>query len=69
MLGPDDVIADYLVIERVEPGRLYFSGGVGPLRVSAQACELAEVGWGVAATLARRAGIWWVVEVGNVYPR
>jgi len=69
MLGPDDLIEDYLVIERVEPGKLYFGGGVGPLTVSAQACELAEVGWGVAATLARRAGTWWVVEVGNVYPR
>jgi hypothetical protein len=69
MLGSDDLIEDYLVIERVEPGKLYFSGGVGPLTVSAQACELAEVGWGVAATLARLAKIWWVVEVGNVYPR
>lgn len=69
MLGLDDLIEDYLVIERVEPGKLYFSGGVGPLTVSAQACELAEVGWGVAATLARLAKIWWVVEVGNVYPR
>ena len=53
----------------MEPGKLYFSGGVGPLTVSARACELAEVGWGVAATLARLAKIWWVVEVGNVYPR
>jgi hypothetical protein len=69
MLGSDDLIEDYLVIERVEPGELYFSDGVGPLTVSAQACELAEVGWGVAATLARLAKIWWVVEVGNVYPR
>jgi hypothetical protein len=69
VLGPDDLIEDYLVIERVEPGELYFSDGVGPVTVSAQACELAEVGWGVAATLARRAKTWWVVEVGNVYPR
>ena len=67
--GPEDLIEDYLVIERVEPGMLYFSGGIGPLAVSKQASALAEVGWGVNATLARLKKTWRVVEVGNVYPR
>jgi hypothetical protein len=66
-LGSGDLIEDYLVIERIEPDALYFAGGIGPLRVSKQASALAEVGWGVNATLARISGAWFVVEVGNVY--
>ena len=56
------------MIDRIEPGALYFAGGIGPLAVSEQASELAEVGWGLNITLARITSIWWVVEVGNVYP-
>jgi len=43
-LGPKDLVEDYLVIERVEPGKLYFSRGTGPLEVSTRASELARVG-------------------------
>jgi hypothetical protein len=68
-LSPRDLIEDYLVIEKVEPGKLYFTGGIGPLTVSTRASDLAEVGWGVNATLVRLAKTWRVVEVGNVYPR
>lgn len=58
-----------LQIERVEPGKLFFAGGIGPLRVSRQASDLARPGWEVTITLARRRGTWQVTEVGNVYPR
>ncbi len=67
-LGPKDLIEDYLVIQRVEPGALYFSGGIGPLEVSTRASGLARVGWGVNAALARLNKTWRIVEVGNVYP-
>lgn len=67
-LDPKDLVENYLVIQRVEPGGLYFSGGIGPLKVSKQASELAQVGWGVNATLARLNKTWRLVEVGNVYP-
>jgi hypothetical protein len=67
-LGKGDLVEDYLMIDRIEPGALYFAGGIGPLAVSEQASELAEVGWGLNITLARITSIWWVVEVGNVYP-
>jgi len=67
-LGKGDLVEDYLMIDRIEPGALYFAGRIGPLRVSEQASALAEVGWGVNVTLARTAGEWFVVEVGNVYP-
>ncbi len=67
-LGPKDLVETYLVIQRVEPGALCFSGGIGPLEVSKRASELARVGWGVNATLARLDKTWRLVEVGNVYP-
>ena len=67
-LGRKDLVEDYLVIQRVEPEALYFSGGIGPLEVSKRASELAQVGWGVNATLARLNKTWRLVEVGNVYP-
>jgi hypothetical protein len=47
-LGPNDLVEDYLVIQRVEPGALYFSGGIGPLKVSTQASgvgALRRTGW------------------------
>jgi hypothetical protein len=47
---------------------LYFSGGIGPLAVPKRASELARVGWGVNATLARLDKTWRLVEVGKVYP-
>jgi hypothetical protein len=67
-LGEGDLVEDYLMIERVEPGALYFAGGIGPITVSEQVSAFAEVGWGVNITLARITNTWWVVEVGNVYP-
>ncbi len=67
-LDPKDLVETYLVIQRVEPGALYFSGGIGPLEVPKRASELAQVGWGVNATLARLGKTWRLVEVGNVYP-
>jgi hypothetical protein len=62
-----DIIEGRLMIERVEPGELYFEGGIGPLLVSDEASALAKVGWEVYITLVRIAGRWWAVEVGNVY--
>jgi hypothetical protein len=69
-----DAIADkdwaegHLQIAGVEPGVLFFEGGIGPLRVSPTISALAQVGWGVTITLARLRGTWRVLEVGNVYP-
>ena len=55
-------------IERVEPGALWFEGGIGPLDVPIQASDLAQVGWHVTVVLARARGVWHLVEVGYVYP-
>jgi len=70
---PDDVpdehwVEDFLAIERVEPGALWFEGGIGPVRVSKEASDLAEVGWGVNVVLAPLRGDWRIVELGFVYP-
>ncbi len=70
---PDDVpdehwIEDFLTIERVEPGALWFEGGIGPVHVSKAASDLAEVGWGVNIVLALIRDKWRIVELGFVYP-
>ena len=52
-LAPGDFVEEYLVIERVDPGKLYFSGGIGPLPVPAKASTLAKPGWRVTLTVAR----------------
>ncbi|HMC43568.1 MAG TPA: hypothetical protein VKI20_11210, partial [Acidimicrobiales bacterium] len=67
-LDDDDYVEDYLFIERVEPGSIWFEGGIGPLKVSKAASDLAKPGWSVNVVLARVRGAWQLVEVGNVYP-
>lgn len=67
-LATGNLVEDYLMVERVEPGALYFNGGIGPLAVPKQAAALAKPGWRVSLTLAQLHGTWRVVEVGNVYP-
>jgi hypothetical protein len=64
----EDWVEDFLAIERVEPGALWFEGGIGPVSVSRKASDLAEVGWGVNVVLARLRGQWRIVELGFVYP-
>jgi len=71
-VDPDDIadenwVEDYLSITRVEDGRLWF-GDVGPVAVSKQASDLAEVGWDVSVVLARVDGDWRLVQTGMVYP-
>ena len=70
-LTPGDTVGGDLPlrIERAEPGVLFFEGGIGPVRVSRQASDLARPGWEVTITLVRHRATWKIVEVGNVYPR
>lgn len=62
------VIDDQLMIERAEPGAIYFEGGIGPVPVPSQAAALATPGWRVTIVLAEQADGWEIAEVGNVYP-
>jgi hypothetical protein len=57
-----------LQITRVDPGALWFQGGVGSVKVPRTASVLAQMGWSVTITLARLQGQCQVLEVGNVYP-
>ena len=43
-ISDDDWIEDQLVIERVEPGKLWFEGAIGPVKVTKQATDLARPG-------------------------
>ena len=67
-VADDDYLEDYLRIERVAPGQLWFEGGVGPVAVPTAATDLAQPGWSVNVVLARAGASWHLVEVGNVYP-
>lgn len=64
----DDWVEDQLWIEKVEPGALWFEGGIGPVKLPKAATDLARPGWAVTIVLAKLDGAWRVVEVGNVYP-
>jgi hypothetical protein len=57
-LEDDDYVEDYLFIERVEPGSIWFEGGIGPLKVPKAASDLAKPGWSVNVALARVKGAW-----------
>lgn len=65
----EEEIDDFLRIERIESGRLWFDQGVGPIAVPLEATEIAELGWWVNLYAEKRAGDWLLLETGYVYPR
>ncbi len=67
-IADQDWVEDYLQITNVEPGLIWFEGGVGPISVPSKASDLARPGWSVYITAARSAGTWHLLEVGFVYP-
>jgi hypothetical protein len=64
----EDWVEDHLEISNVEPGRLCFEGGVGPITVPRKASDLAQPGWSAFVTAAKLSGRWQLIEVGPVYP-
>jgi hypothetical protein len=67
-VAEDDYVDDYLLIDRVESGALWFEGGIGPVKVPKEASDLARPGWSVNVVLARVNRSWELLEAGNVYP-
>jgi hypothetical protein len=67
-LDDDDYVEDQLMIDRVEPGALWFEGTIGPVKVPKAAFDIAQSGWSINIVLGRANKTWHVVEVGNVYP-
>jgi hypothetical protein len=67
-LTAEDWVEDYLAIAKVEPGRIWFEGGVGPIVVPRAASDLAQPGWSLFVTAARDGGRWYLLEIGFVYP-
>jgi hypothetical protein len=67
-VADQDWVEDYVQITEVEPGRIWFEGGVGPISVPRKASDLARPGWSLFITAARSADAWHLLEVGFVYP-
>ena len=67
-LDDDDYVEDYLTIDRVEPGELWFEGGIGPVKVTKAVSDIAQPSWSVNIVLGRVNNVWHLLEVGNVYP-
>ena len=64
----DEIVEDYFAIERVEPGALWLTGGIGPVNVGTKASLVARPGWSVYLVLWRSPRGWEALEAGNVYP-
>lgn len=67
-VADEDWVEDYLAITDVEPGKIWFERGVGPIAVPRKASDLARPGWSVFVTAARIRTRWHLLEVGVVYP-
>jgi hypothetical protein len=67
-LSDGDWIEDYLSITDVEPGKIWFERGVGPIEVPREASDLARPGWSIPVTAARAGSRWHLLEVGFVHP-
>jgi hypothetical protein len=67
-VADEDWVEDYLAITDVEPGKIWFEGGVGPIAVPREASDLARPGWSAFVTAARISASWRLLEVGVVYP-
>lgn len=72
-IDPDDVddedwVEDYLQIVDVQPGKIWFDNGVGPIAVPRTASDLARPGWSAFVTAARIDKRWHLLEIGVVYP-
>ena len=67
-IADEDWVEDYLEITDVEPGKIWFEGGVGPITVPRKASDLARPGWSAFITAANLAGRWRLIEVGPGYP-
>ena len=53
-VGEEDWVEDQLMIDQVEPGKIWFEGGIGPIQVPKRASEIAQPGWMVFIVAARR---------------
>ncbi len=55
-VADEDWIEEYLEITDVEPGKIWFEGGIEPIAVPRRASELARPGWSAFVTAANLAG-------------
>jgi hypothetical protein len=66
-VAEQDWVEDYLQITDVEPGKIWFEGGIGPIVVPRKTSDLASPGWSMHIAAARLNDTWCLLEVGFVY--
>lgn len=64
----EDLIDGIFIITKIEPGTLWFDKTIGPIEVTPQISDMVQLGWQITGSFFRKAGIWYLVEAGNVYP-
>lgn len=67
-VADQDWVENHLQITDVQPGKIWFEDGIGPITVPRKASDLARPGWSMHITAARTADTWHLLEVGFVYP-
>lgn len=67
-IDPDEIVEDSLTIERVEPGKVWFEGGIGPFEVPEEISAESEPGWEAWIVAGPPGGSWRLLECGFVYP-
>lgn len=67
-IDDDEVVEDSLPIERIEPGKIWFEGGIGPFEVPEEVSAECETGWEAWIVAGPADGRWHLLECGMIYP-
>ncbi len=67
-VDPDEIVEGSLQIERIETGRIWFEGGIGPFQIPEDVSSESEIGWEVWIAAVPADGNWRLIECGVVYP-
>ena len=62
-----DEVDDYLTVDKIEPGKLYFSDDDIVLKLPKRITDKCRVGWRINLCLGRTKKGWQIIEVGQVY--
>ena len=62
-----DEVDDYFTVDKIEPGKLYFSDDNIVLKLPKRITDKCKVGWNIGLFLGKTKKGWQMIEVGQVY--